>query len=62
MTWNEELQVYQYSCPCGDLFEISLVRTSGGLIHTQCRERLSQRLRLTMIFAPIVCQAAQGSG
>lgn len=25
MTWNEEQQVYQYSCPCGDLFEISLV-------------------------------------
>jgi diphthamide biosynthesis protein 3 len=26
MTWNEELQVFQYACPCGDLFQISKVR------------------------------------
>lgn len=25
MTWNEELQVFQYACPCGDLFQISKV-------------------------------------
>lgn len=29
MTFNPELQAYQYSCPCGDLFEISLV--GGGV-------------------------------
>lgn len=26
MTWNEELQAYTYSCPCGDVFQITLVR------------------------------------
>jgi diphthamide biosynthesis protein 3 len=26
MTWNEDLQVFQYACPCGDLFQISKVR------------------------------------
>lgn len=27
MTWSEELQAYTYQCPCGDLFQITLVRT-----------------------------------
>jgi len=26
MDWNEELQGYTYSCPCGDLFQITVVR------------------------------------
>ena len=25
MDWNEELQGYMYSCPCGDLFQITVV-------------------------------------
>lgn len=25
MTWNEELQAFTYSCPCGDVFQITLV-------------------------------------
>ncbi len=25
MDWNEELQAYTYQCPCGDLFQITLV-------------------------------------
>ena len=32
MEWNEELEAFTYSCPCGDLFQITLVRiqhTSG---------------------------------
>ena len=29
MAWNEELQAYTYQCPCGDLFQITLVRTVG---------------------------------
>ena len=28
MQWNEELRVFTYACPCGDLFQITLVRTS----------------------------------
>jgi len=26
MAWDEDLQAYTYSCPCGDLFQITLVR------------------------------------
>ena len=29
MDWNEELQGYTYSCPCGDLFQITVVRSRG---------------------------------
>lgn len=25
MTWNDKLQAYTYPCPCGDLFQITLV-------------------------------------
>ena len=25
MDWNEELQGFTYSCPCGDLFQITVV-------------------------------------
>ena len=25
MDWSEDLQAFTYSCPCGDLFQISLV-------------------------------------
>jgi hypothetical protein len=28
MSWSEELQAYTYSCPCGDLFQITLVSVS----------------------------------
>jgi diphthamide biosynthesis protein 3 len=26
MGWNDELKAYTYTCPCGDLFQITLVR------------------------------------
>ena len=26
MDWSEELQSFTYQCPCGDLFQIALVR------------------------------------
>ncbi len=26
MEWNEELDAFTYSCPCGDLFQITMVR------------------------------------
>jgi len=25
MAWNEELQAFTYPCPCGDLFQITIV-------------------------------------
>mmetsp|Transcript_23327 Transcript_23327/g.69294 ORF Transcript_23327/g.69294 Transcript_23327/m.69294 type:complete len:85 (+) Transcript_23327:100-354(+) len=30
MTWSEELQAFTYSCPCGDLFQISLEELRAG--------------------------------
>jgi diphthamide biosynthesis protein 3 len=30
MAWSEELQAYTYSCPCGDLFQITLVGRRTG--------------------------------
>jgi len=32
MDWNEDLSAYTYQCPCGDLFQITLVsrRVSGA--------------------------------
>jgi hypothetical protein len=27
MSWNAELQAYTYPCPCGDLFQITMVST-----------------------------------
>ena len=26
MDWSEDLQAFTYSCPCGDLFSITVVR------------------------------------
>lgn len=26
MEWSDDLQMYTYQCPCGDLFQITLVR------------------------------------
>ena len=26
MKWDDKLQAYTYACPCGDLFQITLVR------------------------------------
>lgn len=30
MEWSEELQAFTYQCPCGDLFQITLVRAGAG--------------------------------
>jgi CSL zinc finger len=29
MDWSEELQAFTYQCPCGDLFQITLVRLAS---------------------------------
>lgn len=29
MVWSEELGAYTYQCPCGDLFQITLVRRAA---------------------------------
>ena len=30
MSWDEDAQAFTYSCPCGDLFQISLVRAASS--------------------------------
>jgi hypothetical protein len=32
MKWDEQLQAYTYSCPCGDVFQITLVSTTSMLL------------------------------
>lgn len=34
MTWDEDLQAYTYQCPCGDLFQITLVRQLAVVVCT----------------------------
>ncbi|XP_031278156.1 diphthamide biosynthesis protein 3-like [Pistacia vera] len=36
MEWNEELQVYTYPCPCGDLFQISKDELQRGEVMANC--------------------------
>eukprot|EP00884_Botryococcus_braunii_P001996 jgi/Botrbrau1/11798/Bobra.0224s0005.1 len=49
MTWNEELQVFQYSCPCGDLFQISKEDLAAGEEIARCP---SCSLYITVIYNP----------
>ena len=35
MDWNEELNAFTYSCPCGDLFQITMVRRRCLGIYSQ---------------------------
>lgn len=30
MDWNEDMQAFTYQCPCGDLFQITLVSFPRG--------------------------------
>ncbi|KAK9904231.1 hypothetical protein WJX75_007346 [Coccomyxa subellipsoidea] len=36
MEWNEELEAFTYSCPCGDLFQISLKELAAGEDVARC--------------------------
>jgi hypothetical protein len=36
MSWSDKLQAYTYPCPCGDLFQITLV---GGCMELPCMVR-----------------------
>ena len=41
MKWNETLEAYTYPCPCGDLFQITLVSSilgeASAMIDDCCR-------------------------
>lgn len=30
MDWNDELSAFTYSCPCGDLFQITMAELAAG--------------------------------
>mmetsp|Transcript_1798 Transcript_1798/g.2599 ORF Transcript_1798/g.2599 Transcript_1798/m.2599 type:complete len:83 (-) Transcript_1798:348-596(-) len=47
MDWNEELQAYTYTCPCGDLFQITLEELQCGEDTARCP---SCSLFITVIF------------
>jgi len=49
MSWNAELQAYTYSCPCGDLFQISLEELRAGEEIARCP---SCSLYITVIYDP----------
>ncbi|GBF89845.1 hypothetical protein Rsub_02549 [Raphidocelis subcapitata] len=49
MEWSEELQAYTYSCPCGDLFQITLEELRAGEDIARCP---SCSLFITVIYNP----------
>ena len=40
MEWSENLQAYTYSCPCGDLFSITMVRFACCRASVTCNAML----------------------
>ncbi|KAF6256148.1 hypothetical protein COO60DRAFT_1272092 [Scenedesmus sp. NREL 46B-D3] len=47
MKWDEQLQAYTYSCPCGDLFQITLDQLKAGEEIARCP---SCSLYITVIY------------
>ncbi|KAJ9514578.1 hypothetical protein QJQ45_016321 [Haematococcus lacustris] len=49
MQWDEELKAYTYSCPCGDLFLITLDELKRGEEIARCP---SCSLYITVVYNP----------
>mmetsp|Transcript_68890 Transcript_68890/g.139697 ORF Transcript_68890/g.139697 Transcript_68890/m.139697 type:complete len:85 (+) Transcript_68890:113-367(+) len=49
MAWDDELNAYTYSCPCGDLFQITLEELRAGEDIARCP---SCSLYITVIYNP----------
>jgi hypothetical protein len=49
MDWNEELQAFTYQCPCGDLFQITMVRLCCAVPSASERELVAGRLSFACI-------------
>ncbi|WIA34764.1 hypothetical protein OEZ86_013070 [Tetradesmus obliquus] len=47
MKWDEQLQAYTYSCPCGDVFQITLEQLKAGEEIARCP---SCSLYITVIY------------
>lgn len=49
MDWNEELSAFTYSCPCGDLFQITMAELAAGEEIAHCP---SCSLTICVIYDP----------
>ncbi|PNH01944.1 Diphthamide biosynthesis protein 3 [Tetrabaena socialis] len=49
MKWDEKLQAYTYTCPCGDLFQITLEELRSGEEIARCP---SCSLYITVVYDP----------
>ena len=49
MNWDEELRMFTYPCPCGDLFQISLEDLKNGEEIAKCP---GCTLYITVIYDP----------
>ncbi|KAG1661265.1 hypothetical protein FOA52_003723 [Chlamydomonas sp. UWO 241] len=49
MSWNDELNAYTYTCPCGDLFQITLEELRSGEDIARCP---SCSLYITVVYNP----------
>ncbi|KAK9789215.1 hypothetical protein WJX73_006550 [Symbiochloris irregularis] len=49
MQWNEDLKAFTYSCPCGDLFQITLEELKAGEDIAHCP---SCTLYISVIYDP----------
>jgi len=47
MDWSDKLQAFTYSCPCGDLFSISVAELAAGETIARCP---SCSLYITVVF------------
>lgn len=53
MEWNDELKAFTYQCPCGDLFQISLVRCIGPLLCSRQTSSVAAALcHILLTFVP----------
>lgn len=57
MDWSEELQAFTYQCPCGDLFQITMVRFAGSCAPARCVCRAAE-----LIGAGMWCQSPGTGG
>lgn len=58
MTWNEELQAYTYCCPCGDLFQITLVGSGSAWVSVRCLPQQACILLPVLCPGPLSCLAS----
>eukprot|EP00897_Mesotaenium_endlicherianum_P004032 jgi/Mesen1/3657/ME000200S02734 len=61
MEWSEDLKAYSYPCPCGDLFQITLVSDPDTFFMTDEELRMGEEiarcpscsLYITVVYNPV---------